>query len=196
MINRKRIFVAAACSESNIKFPRGAIYDSASTIYYLLMFLVRAALSEQVELRTSAERARAFFNDLKNYAELMPGVERITADAAGVARWLIRAEVPVVGAIRQAFSVFQSADEPSRIEWSPAAGESKNFLRYSATFEERGATTRIRIEQRVELRRQSGRELHALAPLAGEGRLSAALQKGVAEMLQSFLKGARARLEK
>lgn len=160
------------------------------------MFAIRAAFNEQVEWRTSAERAREFFNDLRNYAELMPGVERITADAVGVARWLIRAEVPVVGSIRQAFSVFQSVDEPWRIEWSPAAGESKNFLRYSATFEEHGATTRIRIEQRVELRRQSARELHTLAALAGEGRLSAALQKGVAEMLQAFLKRARARLER
>jgi carbon monoxide dehydrogenase subunit G len=160
------------------------------------MFAIRAAFDEQVEWRTSAERARDFFNDLRNYAELMPGVERITADALGVARWLIRAEVPVVGSIRQAFSVRQSVDEPSRIEWSPAAGESKNFLRYSATFEERGATTLIRVAQRVELRRQSARELHTLAPLAGEGRLSAALQKGVADMLQAFLKRARARLEK
>lgn len=160
------------------------------------MFAIRAAFNQQVEWRTSAARAREFFNDFRNYAELMPGVERITADAMGVARWLIRAEVPVVGSIRQAFSVFQSVDEPSRIEWSPAAGESKNFLRYSATFEERGATTRIRIEQRVELRRQSARELHTLAALAGEGRLSAALQKGIAEMLQAFLKRARDRLEK
>lgn len=160
------------------------------------MFAIRAAFDEQVEWRTSAERARAFFSDLRNYAELMPGVERITADAVGVARWLIRAEVPVVGSIRQAFCVSQSVDEPSRIEWSPAAGESKNFLRYSATFEQRGATTLIRVVQRVELRRQSARELHTLAALAGEGRLSAALQKGVAEMLQAFLKRARARLEK
>jgi carbon monoxide dehydrogenase subunit G len=160
------------------------------------MFAIRAAFKEQVEWRTSVERAREFFNDFRNYAELMPGVERVTADALGVARWLIRAEVPVVGSIRQAFSVFQSVDEPSRIEWSPAAGESKNFLRYSATFEECGATTRIRIEQRVEIRRRSARELHTLAALAGEGRLSAALQKGVAEMLQSFLKRARARLER
>jgi carbon monoxide dehydrogenase subunit G len=160
------------------------------------MFAIRAAFDVQVEWRTSAERAREFFNDLRNYAELMPGVERVTADALGVARWLIKAEVPVVGSIRQAFSVRQSVDEPSRIEWSPAAGESKNFLRYSATFEERGQTTLIRVAQRVELRRQSARELHTLAPLAGEGRLSAALQKGVAEMLQAFLKRARARLEK
>src|SRR5215208_6931314 len=127
------------------------------------MFQVRAAFSEQVEWRTSAEAARAFFNDLRNFAELMPGVERITADAGGIARWLIRAEVPVIGAIRQAFSVSKSVDEPARIEWGPAAGESKNLLRYTASFEERGATTRIRIEQRVELRRGSARQLHTLA---------------------------------
>jgi len=160
------------------------------------MFQVRAAFSEQVEWRTSARAAREFFNDLKNFVELMPGVERISSEAGGIARWLIRAEVPVVGAIRQAFAVSKTLDEPARIEWSPAAGESKNFLRYVATFEERGATTRIRIEQRVELRRTSARELHTLAGLAGEGRLSAALQKGVTEMLQSFLQRARTRLEK
>ncbi|HEY0172686.1 MAG TPA: SRPBCC family protein [Pyrinomonadaceae bacterium] len=160
------------------------------------MFQVRAAFSEQVEWRTSAEAARAFFDDLKNFVELMPGVERITAEAGGIARWLIRAEVPVVGAIRQPFAVSKAVDEPARIEWSPAEGESKNFLRYVATFEPRGATTRIRIEQRVELRRNSARELHMLAGLAGESRLSAALQKGVTEMLQSFLQRARARLEK
>jgi carbon monoxide dehydrogenase subunit G len=160
------------------------------------MFQVRAAFSEQVEWRTSAEAARAFFDDLKNFAELMPGVERITAEAGGIARWLIRAEVPVVGSIRQAFAVSKQADEPERIEWGPAEGEAKNFLRYVATFEGRGGTTRIRIEQRVELRRKHARELHTLAGLAGESRLSAALQKGVTEMLQSFLQRARARLEK
>ena len=160
------------------------------------MFQVRAAFSEQVEWRTSVEAARAFFDDLKNFVELMPGVERITAEAGGIARWLIRAEVPVVGSIRQAFPVSKTLDEPARIEWAPAAGESKNFLRYVAAFEGRGEATRIRIEQRVELRRNSARELHTLAGLAGESRLSAALQKGVAEMLHSFLQRARTRLEK
>jgi carbon monoxide dehydrogenase subunit G len=159
------------------------------------MFQIRAALDQQVEWNMSAEVAHEFFNDLRNFAELMPGVERITADAAGVVHWLIRAEVPVLGSVRQAFSVFQSVNEPTRIEWSPAAGERKNFLRYSATFEERGATTLIRVVQRIELRRQSAHELHTLAALAGEGSLSAAVQKVLSGMLQSFLQCARARLE-
>lgn len=160
------------------------------------MFHVRAAFSEQFEVGASAERARAFFGDLKNFVELIPGVERITAEAGGVMRWLIRAEIPVIGAVRHAFPVERSADAPGLIEWTPARGESKNFLRYTASFEERGDVTRVRVEQRVELRRQSARELHPLAPLVGEGRLSAELQKRLGEMMRTFLERARARLEK
>ncbi len=160
------------------------------------MFHIRAVFSEQVEWRTSAERAREFLSDLRNFVELMPNVERITAEAEGVARWLIRAEVPVIGSIRQAFAVFQSINEAGRIEWSPVTGERQNLLRYTAVFEDRGETTRIRIEQRVELRREHARQLHTLAGLAGQSRLSDALQRGVADMMRTFLQRARARLEK
>lgn len=160
------------------------------------MFQIRAAFSEQLELETTIERAREFFGDLKNFAELMPNVERITADAEGVVRWLIRAEVPVIGSIRQPFAVAMSQSAPDRIEWSPVAGEKKNLLRYVAWFENLGERTRVRIEQRVELRRQHARELHTLAGLAGESRLSAAMQKGVSDMMRVFLQRAKARLEK
>ncbi|HVF56943.1 MAG TPA: SRPBCC family protein [Pyrinomonadaceae bacterium] len=160
------------------------------------MFLVKAAYNEQMDLKTSLERARTFFADLRNFVELMPGVEKITSEAGGVVRWLIRADVPVLGSMRQAFAVAKSADGPDRIEWSPVADERKNLLRYTAFFEERDGMTRVRIEQRVELRRQSARELHLLAGLAGENRLSAEMQKGVTEMMRTFLQRARARLEK
>ncbi len=160
------------------------------------MFQVRAAFNEQFEVRTTAERAKTFFNDLRNFVELIPGVVRITSEAGGVMRWLIRAEIPIIGPVRHAFPVEQSADAPGRIEWSPARGERKNFLRYTASFEERGGLVRVRVEQRVELRRQSARELHPLAGLVGEGRLSAELQKRLGEMMRAFVERARARLEK
>lgn len=160
------------------------------------MFQIRAAFAEQLEVKTSAERAREFFGDMKNFVELMPNVERITAEAEGVVRWLIRADVPVVGAMRQAFAVARSANAPDRIEWGPVAGEKKNLLRYTAFFETVGERTRVRVEQRVELRRQHARELHLLAGLAGESRLSAAMQKSVTEMMRVFLQRAKARLEK
>ncbi len=53
----------------------------------------------------------------------------------------------------------------------------------------------VRVVQRVELRRQRATELHLLAGLVGEHRLSAELQKGVTEMMRTFLQRARTRLE-
>ncbi|MGH9943981.1 MAG: hypothetical protein ACRD9R_16675 [Pyrinomonadaceae bacterium] len=159
------------------------------------MFHIKAAYDEQLEVAASVERVREFFSDLKNFVELMPGVESIREEAGGMVRWLIRADVPVIGSIRQAFSVRLTDDSPARIEWSPASGVHDNFLRYAAAFEERGARTLVRIAQRVELRRQRATELHLLAGLVGEGRLSAEMQKGVAQMMRAFLQRARKQLE-
>ena len=159
------------------------------------MFQVKAAFREQLEIKTNLERARVFFSDLRNFVEMMPGVEKITSEAGGVVRWLIRAEVPVIGAMRQAFAVEQTENNAARIEWSPAATERKNFLRYSASFEQRGASTLVRISQQVELRRQHARELHLLAGLVGASRLSNEMQKGVTEMMRAFLQNARTKLE-
>ena len=159
------------------------------------MFQVKAAFTGQLDVRANAERAREFFGDLRNFGELMPGVEAIKQEAGGVARWLIRAEVPVIGAMRQAFAVAQTDDRPDRIEWSPAPHERGNFLRYYAAFEQHGARVLVRVVQRVELRRQRATELHMLAGLVGESRLSSELQKGVSEMMRTFLQRARQRLE-
>ncbi|HEX8071967.1 MAG TPA: hypothetical protein VF546_18610 [Pyrinomonadaceae bacterium] len=159
------------------------------------MFQIRAGYDEQLEIRTTMEVARAFFGDLRNFVELMPGVESIKAEAGGVVRWLIRAEVPVVGALRQAFAVAQTDDRPERIEWSPAPHARDNFLRYVAQFEQQGARVLVRIAQRVELRRPHARDLHMLAGLLGETRLSAEMQKGVTQMMRTFLQRARAKLE-
>ncbi|MDX6272340.1 MAG: hypothetical protein QOD28_3563, partial [Acidobacteriota bacterium] len=68
-------------------------------------------------------------------------------------------------------------------------------LRYAAQFEEQGTRVLIRIVQRVELRRQKATELHMLAGLVGENRLSAEMQKGVSEMMRTFLQRARTQLE-
>lgn len=159
------------------------------------MFRIKAEYSEQVEVKTSMARARAFFSELGNFVELMPGIEGIKKEAGGVMRWMVRADVPVLGAMRAAFAVEKTDDRPERLEWSPAASEKQNYLRYAADFEARGKNTLVRVVQRVEMRREHAKELHLLAGLAGEGRISAEMQKRVTEMIKTFLQRARAKLE-
>src|SRR5687768_2220327 len=137
------------------------------------MFRIKASYADQMELRTTLEQAREFFGELRNFADLMPGIEGIRKEAGGIMRWMVRAEVPVIGAVHAAFTVEKTEDSPERLEWSPARSEAKNYLRYAAAFEERGHKVLIRIVQHVELRRKHAKDLHRLAILVGEGRTSA-----------------------
>ena len=69
------------------------------------MFTIRAATSDKFEVKTQIERVREFFTDIRNFVELMPNVESIHPNADGTMRWTIRAEIPVIGSMRQSFNV-------------------------------------------------------------------------------------------
>ena len=160
------------------------------------MFTIRAAYSDKVEVKTSLEKVGAFFTDIKNFVELMPGVESIHTDGKGVMHWKIRAEIPIVGAMRENFAVKLAEKNDERIEWSPVAGEKQNFLRYAVDLVEKGAnTTLVQFSQTVEMRRESARDLHLLAGLAGESIISKEMSKRVAEMIKFFVNKMRERLE-
>ena len=159
------------------------------------MFRIKASYTEQLELGISLERAREFFGELRNFVDLMPGIEGIRKEAGGIMRWIVRAEVPVIGPVIANFTVEKTDDTPERLEWSPASTEMKNYLRYAASFEERGHKVLIRIAQHVELRRPHAKDLHRLAALVGESAISAGMEKRVREMIKVFLERARVQLE-
>lgn len=161
------------------------------------MFTIRANYSDTVEVRTNTQAARDFFADIRNFVELMPGIESIHTDGKGVTHWKIYAEVPLVGSFSQKFAVELAENSDERIEWSPVAGETRNLLRYAADFWEKSANlTLINFSQIVELRRNSAKELHLLAGVAGEAIISREMSKRIAEMIKIFVQKAKNKLEK
>lgn len=160
------------------------------------MFTIRAATSDNFEVETPIERVREFFSDTRNFIELMPNVESILQNADGSIRWTIKAEIPIVGAMRQTFNVALSENTGERIEWIPKAGEQQNFLRYAADFVEKNANaTLVKFSQTVELRRERARDLHLLAGLAGEAPVSQGMQWEVNGMIKRFVAKAKEKLE-
>lgn len=177
-----------------------AISCERTALYFFLdrphMFTIKAGYSDDVEICTSVDRARDFFADLGNFADLMPGISSIHIDAKGVAHWKIEAEIPRVGPMIQKFAVELAENTLDRIEWFPVAQETQNFLRFSADFLEKAKNvTLVHFTQMVELRRRSSRELHLLAGLAGESLISSEMTKKVTEMIRVFIKKAKVRLE-
>jgi uncharacterized membrane protein len=161
------------------------------------MFKVKASYSEQIEVRTSAEKVREFFADTRNFVEMMPSVESIRAKDDGTAVWTIRAEIPFLGAMTENFTVRMTENGSNLIEYAPAPEEEKNFLRYAADFEERdGGKTLVNISQTVEIRREKASDLHMLAGFAGEAVISQQMQTRVSAMIKTFLEKAKNKLEK
>ena len=161
------------------------------------MFTVKAGYSDNIELQTSIDRAREFFADIRNFADLMPGIASIHTDSRGVAHWKIQADIPVVGTMMQKFEVELTENSEERIEWFPVSRETQNFLRYSADFLEKAKNvTMVHFSQMVELRRKSARELHMLAGLAGETIISKEMTSKITEMIKTFIARAKERLEK
>ena len=161
------------------------------------MFTVKAGYSDDIELRTSVEKVREFFSDIRNFADLMPGIASIHTDAKGVAHWKIEAEIPFIGQMMQKFAVELAENSAERIEWFPVKVETQNFLRYSADFLEKARdVTLVHFSQMVELRRKSARDLHMLAGLAGETLISNEMSKRIAEMFKIFIQRAKEKLEK
>ncbi|MFN6964913.1 MAG: hypothetical protein ACK4S4_14260 [Pyrinomonadaceae bacterium] len=161
------------------------------------MFTVRAGYSDQIEVRTSADKVREFFADYRNFVELMPGINSIHTDAKGVAHWKIQAEIPLVGQMIQKFAVELAEATEERIEWFPVRSEAQNFLRYSADFLEKARNvTVVQFTQMVELRRRSARELHMLAGVVGESVISNEMSKKISEMIRTFIQRAKEKLEK
>ena len=161
------------------------------------MFTIRAKYTDTVEVMTSLEKVREFFADIKNFVELMPEIESIYTDAKGITHWKIRAEIPLVGVFSQKFAVELAENNTERIEWSPIAGETKNFLRYAADFLEKGAnSTLVNFTQIIEMRRRSATELHLFAGVAGEAFISSEMSKRVAKMIKVFVQKAKERMEK
>jgi len=161
------------------------------------MFTIKAGYSNDIEVRSGIDQVRAFFADISNFAELMPGIQQIHTDAKGVAHWKIQAEIPLVGSMLQKFAVELAEETEDRIEWSPARTEAENFLRYSADFIQQAKdVTLVHFSQMVELRRRSARDLHYLAGLAGETLISNEMSKRIAEMIRVFVERAKERLEK
>lgn len=161
------------------------------------MFTIKAGFSDDIEIRSSADKVREFFLNIGNFGELMPGVKQVHTDANGLAHWRVETEIPVVGKILQNFTLELTENTPERVEWSPLKAETANFLCYSADFLEKAKdVTMVHFSQLVELRRNKASELHALAWFAGESLISKEMTAQVTEMIRIFIERAKERLER
>lgn len=161
------------------------------------MFIIKTNYNETFEVKADIDKVRDFFANIRNFIDLMPGIEDIHTDNKDTKHWKIRADIPFIGSFTEKFVVEETENNDERVEWSPAKGEKYNLMKYAADFMPKGKDkTLVQFSQMVELRRNSAMDLHLLAGLAGESLISSEMNKRITEMLINFIREARKRIEK
>ena len=158
------------------------------------MFRVKSSFKTEIDIRAPLATVQAFFSDFTNFAAMLAGIESVRREPGGVVRWTISTDTPV-GSVRMSLPVRDTSAHANVVEWSPAANETQNLMRYSLKFEQRKGATRVSVSQQVELRRKRAWDLHPGVGLMGETRLSNALQRRINEAIADFLSRVKTKLE-
>jgi len=160
------------------------------------MFTIRAIHTETVSLGVEPSAVREFFVNATNFIELMPNIDNIRTDNRGIMHWHISTSIPFVGSFSERFPIVRTEESEERVEWSPFQDEKFNLMKVAADFLPKSAKlTIVKFTQNIELRRNSPADLHLLAGFAGESLISKEMTRRVAEMMSSFVKKAKKRLE-
>ncbi len=150
-------------------------------------FTLDASGSGEVTLAMVPDSARAVFCQVSVLERFMPGVAGITDRPDGSFRYLTARDIPFSGEMRTEFLLRCTIDAGGGVNYQTPDSTAANWMRFRFTFTPAGdGRTDVRMSLRVRLVRESGTEIHLLAPLLGEEFLSERMEGDITDMLATF----------
>lgn len=164
-----------------------ALAGLLASIAILGGFTLDASGSGAVTLAMVPDSARAAFAHIGVLERYMPGVEGITAHPDGSFRYCTVREIPFSGEMRTEFHLRRTVDASGSVSYQSPDSTAANWMRFRFTFTPAGeGMTEVRMTLRVRLMRDSGTEIHILAPVLGEEFLSERMESDITDMLATF----------
>jgi hypothetical protein len=150
-------------------------------------FIVDATAEVSFTLRAHPDTVRVRLADISLLSRNMPGVVEIRPE--GDHRYLYRTEreIPFSGISRNAFSIERTSSHDGTILYRTSDPQAQNWMSYRLRASPGGGgMTRVDLRLRVRLVRDSGAEIHLLAPVLGESFISEQMEKDLRSMLEEF----------
>ena len=164
-----------------------ALAGLVSALATLGGFTLDASGSGAVTLAMAPDSARAVFAHIGVLERYMPGVAAIAAHPDGSFRYLTVREIPFSGEMRTEFHLRCTVDATGSVSYQSPDSTAPNWMRFRFTFTPAGeGMTEVRMNLRVRLVRESGTEIHILAPVLGEEFLSERMESDITDMLATF----------
>jgi hypothetical protein len=164
-----------------------ALAGLVGTLAILGGFTLDASGSGELTLAMAPDSARALFRQIDVLERYMPGVAGISPRTDGSFNYLTVREIPFSGEMRTDFIVRCTVDAAGTVTYQSPDSAARNWMRFRFTFTPADdGMTEVRMSLRVRLVRESGTEIHLLAPMLGEEFLSERMESDITDMLGTF----------
>lgn len=162
-----------------------------------MSFILDSEVSTVFEVPVSKGRLVEFLSDTRNYELYMPGVESVQlVRSLGTGKllyhWELIIQIPLADPIRLSMPTeYVRYDHPDRghvINYCTTDESVGNWMNCNLEFAEVGEeTTDIKMDLRIVIRRESGDELHPLAPIVGRQIIESQMKLKMQSIAAGFL---------
>jgi hypothetical protein len=150
-------------------------------------FTLDASGSGAITVAMAPDSARALFRQIRILEQYMPGVAGVSARADGAFEYRTVREIPFSGEMRTDFIVRCTVDGSGNVIYQSPDSTAPNWMRFRFTFTPAAdGMTDVQMTLRVRLTRESGTEIHLLAPVLGEEFLNERMEGDITDMLEAF----------
>lgn len=151
-------------------------------------FVVQAAARISYNVELSRTELRSFADDIGLFKRHMPGVVGVTPLGPDTYLYQTEKEVPLSSAMKTDFIIGKRTvgDSVTVYESVNPADQNYMFCRVLIRPVDENTTT-IEIELKLRMERESGSDIHWLAPLLGATFISDQMEGDIEDMLQTFV---------
>jgi hypothetical protein len=154
-------------------------------------FTVSADVTNGTVFQVNISRATEYFKDISVFQRNFPGIISVKKLGDKESEWVYEIDAPLASPVRMPFILLEtiSADDYMVFE---SKSKTPDFFRCSARMISLGEEeTRISITIKIKMVRESGSDVHFMAPILGEKFISKEMKKDLSKALSTFLSKCR-----
>ena len=150
-------------------------------------FIADATAEVSFSLHAHPDTVRARLGDIGLLARNMPGVAEIRPLEGEEYLYRTEREIPFSGTSRNDFRIARTPAQDGDVLYRTNDPQAQNWMSYRLhPSSDGGGKTRVDVRLRVRLVRESGTEIHLLAPVLGESFISEQMERDLRKMLEEF----------
>ena len=158
-------------------------------------FPVSASVKKSMVFDVKINKVSEFMKDISVFKKNFPGIISVDKKGEKESEWTYEVDAPLSSPMRMTFLLVERSNSENDIVY-----ESKNpkpdYFRCNAVLKEAvNNTTKMSVSIKISMSRESGSDVHFLAPILGEKFISKQMKKQISENLGVFLNNCKIELK-